>query len=149
MIKTDLAAVNITTNLDRYDDWLTFLNKAAAGDFEMFLLGWGADYPHPFNFFAYHFCDSQFLALGPKDTQLCTNVSDGLTLQTDALRLDAYKWASQRIHDTLPLIPLVNVRTPLVTRRDISGAVPGFFTENYAMSFVPSHWAFLPAIARP
>ena len=114
----------------------------------MFLLGWGADYPHPYDFFGPVLCDS-FIAYGPKDTELCTKAADGLTLQTDALRLGAYQWASQRVHDTLPLIPLVNTRDPLVTRRTISGVAPDFFTVNYQMAFVPSDRIFLPAIAKP
>ena len=70
-------------------------------------------------------------------------------MQTDAQRLDAYKWSSQRVHDTLPLIPLVNASNPLVTRRTISGVVPAILVENYQLAFVPSSWVFLPAFLVP
>ena len=48
-IQADLAAVGISVTINVYDS-NTFLGKVYAGELDLFLLGWGADFMHPDNF---------------------------------------------------------------------------------------------------
>ena len=70
---------------------------------DLYLLGWGADYLHPDNFFNPILCDG-YLAFGPKDNALCDQVQASRAEFNFNNQLTQYQWASRRVYATLPLI---------------------------------------------
>ena len=53
-IQAQLADIGINVTLDLQES-TTFIDNTAAGSVPFYLLGWGADFPDPSNFFDYHF----------------------------------------------------------------------------------------------
>lgn len=132
-LKTDFAAGGITLELLELDS-STFLTRYYAGEVDLFLLGWGADYPHPDNFFRPHFCVGTGAFL-PEDTALCTAIQDALKLGSVANQEQIYRWASRRVHETLPLIPLLNTGSILAIRYNVAGVTPSMIgTESYRLA---------------
>jgi peptide/nickel transport system substrate-binding protein len=146
-IAADLQAVGITTTIIAYES-RTFLDKAANGELDLYLLGWIADYLHPDNFFYPILCDG-YLAFGPKDNALCSQVWASRAEFNFNNQLTQYQWASRRVYDTLPLLPLAHTRTALVTRREILGlSVSPLAIEAYKDATFAVAWAYLPLIRK-
>ena len=53
-IQAQLADIGITANLDLQES-TTLIDNVNSGSLPFYLLGWGADFPDPSNFFDYHF----------------------------------------------------------------------------------------------
>ncbi len=119
-LKTDMEAAGIHLVITEYASG-TFLNKVYAGELDLFLLGWGADIPHPDNFFSPHFCRPA--GFGPIDDELCNQLTTARASPNLAGQETIYRWASRRVHETLPLIPLTNGSSGLTTRFDVVGVV--------------------------
>jgi len=147
VIAADLQAVGITTTITVYESG-TFLAKAANGELDLYLLGWGADYLHPDNFFNPILC-AGYLAFGPKDTELCDQVQASRAEFNFNNQLTQYQWASRRVYDTLPLLPLAHTRSALVTRREILGlSASPMAIEAYKDATFATAWVYLPLIRR-
>lgn len=117
-IAEDLEAAGFHITVIEYES-SEFIEKYSAGELDLFLLGWGADYPHPDNYISPHFCTQT--GFGPLDGELCNMLSGALAEDNLAIQLGIYQWASQRIHDTGRAVPLVHVRSLLLTRYDLGG----------------------------
>jgi ABC-type oligopeptide transport system substrate-binding subunit len=118
------------------------------GELDLYLLGWGADYLHPDNFFNPILCDG-YLAFGPKDNILCDQVQASLAEFNFNNQLTQYQWASRRVYDTLPLLPLAHTRSALVIRREIFGlSASPMATEAYKDATFATAWVYLPLIRK-
>jgi peptide/nickel transport system substrate-binding protein len=127
-IHTDLAAVGIDATVIEMES-SAFLNKVYAGDADLFLLGWFADYPHPANFFVPHFC-ADTLSFGPHDEVLCNELQATMADPDLSSQLTRYRWAAGRVHSTLPALSLVHTNTSLTTRWDVKGLQPSSMSEE-------------------
>src|SRR3990172_3484573 len=144
-IAADLRSVGITVTLVVYESG-TFLTKAANGELDLFLLGWGADYLHPDNFFNPILCEG-YLAFGPKDDTLCTQVQATLAELNFGNQLAQYQWSSRRVSDTLPLLPLAHSRSAVVVRSNVAGLLPSpISAEAYRGVFFVN--VYLPLILK-
>jgi peptide/nickel transport system substrate-binding protein len=121
-IQADLQAVGITTTQVTYD-WGTYLSKIHDGEADLFMLGWGGDNGHPDNFFTPILCD-RYQAFGSRDDALCNQLEAAREEPLFATQVVTYEWASQRVHDTLPLVPIGHSQTSLVLRHNVIGFVP-------------------------
>ena len=119
-LKSDMEAAGIHLIVTEYESG-EFLDKVYAGELDLFLLGWGADYPHPDNFFAPHFC--QPAGLGPVDGTLCSRLDAARAADIEG-QTEIYQWASRRIHDTVPLAPLANSTSWMARRFNVAGVTP-------------------------
>jgi len=145
VIAADLRSVGITVTLVVYESG-TFLTKAANGELDLFLLGWGADYLHPDNFFNPILCEG-YLAFGPKDDTLCTQVQATLAELNFGNQLAQYQWSSRRVSDTLPLLPLAHSRSAVVVRSNVAGLLPSpISAEAYRGVFFVN--VYLPLILK-
>ena len=122
MLKTDFALAGITLDLVELPS-ATLLERVDSGEVDLFLLGWGADYPHPDNYFRWHFCGT-WKSLLPQDTELCAVLQDALVSSDLAEQEAMYQWVSRRVHDTVPVVPLFNGGTLLARRYDVTGVTP-------------------------
>jgi peptide/nickel transport system substrate-binding protein len=146
-IQADLQAVGISATIVTYD-WGTYLSKLAAGEPDLFMLGWSADTGHPFLFFHGLLCGGFHRAFGPYDDDLCSHLESARGELDFAAQVPLYEWASRHIHDTLPLIPIGYVRVPTILRHDVSGyprAVVG--AESLRDVFFSSSTIYLPLAA--
>jgi peptide/nickel transport system substrate-binding protein len=146
-VAADLQAVGITTTITVYESGV-FLDMVRNGELDLYLLGWGADYLHPDNFFNPILCDG-YLAFGPKDNILCDQVQASLAEFNFNNQLTQYQWASRRVYDTLPLLPLAHTRSALVIRREIFGlSASPMATEAYKDATFATAWVYLPLIRK-
>ncbi|MCI0520229.1 MAG: ABC transporter substrate-binding protein, partial [Chloroflexi bacterium] len=111
-----LRAVGITVTVQEYAPG-DFITQMDAGELDLFMIGWGLDYPHPANVFAPLFCDGS-MAYGNEDTALCDQVEAAKAVYDLGQQDIAYQWATHRVRDTLPLIPLTHARIALVVDED-------------------------------
>jgi peptide/nickel transport system substrate-binding protein len=146
-IRADLLAVGINATLIQYESG-EFLDKAMNGELDLFLLGWTQDYAHPDNYFAPILCDN-YLAYGPKDEVLCAFVAAAREEEDFENQLVFYEWASNRVHDTLPLLPIAHPRTLLATRDNVHGLVPALGgIELFGDVWLANAWVHLPLVLR-
>jgi peptide/nickel transport system substrate-binding protein len=85
-----------------------YLDAASAGQLEMFLLGWGADYPDATNFLDYHFGKGASPQFGEKSTKITDLLSQAAQLSDADARLKLYKQANDEIADFVPMVPVAN-----------------------------------------
>ena len=122
-MEADLEAVGISITQVTFD-WSTYLSKVGNGEADLFMLGWGSDNGHPDNFFYPNLCDS-YLRYGPRDDPLCAQLEAARAVANPSTLLGIYQWASQRVHATLPLVPIEHTRPAWVLRRNMFGFEPG------------------------
>lgn len=146
-IKDDLLAVGITVTLNEYPS-TTFLDKYNNGELNLFLIGWGADYPHPYDFLNNILCNS-YLAYGSKDNTLCGMLQNDLTVTDFPTQLATYKAAGLEVNDTLPLLPLAQGRTPLIVRKNVAGVIVSPMNmDSHLRAFYASAFIYLPTVMR-
>lgn len=121
-IELYLDAIGIQTTVIEYDSG-TFINKVYNGELDLFLLGWGADYPHPDNFYAYHFCSGE-RSLGPEDSTLCTSIEQALSETDSSQQMSDYYSIAETIHNSIPLVAIDHPRTALLIHKTVTGLAP-------------------------
>lgn len=122
-IASYLQAVGIQAVVTEYES-NEFLNKWQNGELDLFLLGWTLDYLHPDNFFTPLLCGDFYLGYGPKDEALCDILASARAEPDFTAQEAFYRWATQRVHATLPMQPLVHWNSLLLSRRSVHGLVP-------------------------
>jgi len=86
-----------------------FLQAVDAGTLEgLYLLGWGADYPHVTNFLDTHFGADATLQFGPKIPELVDLLSRAHDIQDEGLRAQYYQLVNETLRLEIPAIPLVH-----------------------------------------
>ena len=130
-VQADLEAVGIHAQLD-LELWTDYLANIAAGNVDLFLLGWVSEYLHPVNFFRPVFCGSRANGFGPLDDLLCSEMGAALADPDLSSQYSRYRWAAGHVHATLPALPLVHTTTWLTVRWDVKGLVASpLGTEAY------------------
>jgi len=137
-IRADLLAVGIDAQLTPMESNL-FLDKVYSGELDLFLLGWGSDYPHPQNFLGGVLCAGD-KAFGEPDAVLCNQLAAAQAEMDFAGQLAGYRAASRRVHETLPLLPLVHPRSAMGTRANVV-LQPSPVAEQYRSAFFAEIWA--------
>jgi ABC-type transport system substrate-binding protein len=132
-MQADLQAVGVTATLVTYD-WGTYLDKVRDGEADLFMLGWLPDYMHPDNYLDGILCGGS-LGYGPQDDALCDQLQAAREEPDFATQVLTYEWASGRVHDTLPLMPIAHSREAIVLRRNVAGFVPEAVGESFASVF--------------
>jgi peptide/nickel transport system substrate-binding protein len=85
-----------------------FLEKSSAGELDGFyMLGWGADYPHPTNFLDYHFAEAnkQFGDVYPEIYEV---LGEAATIGDTATAEPLYAQANNAIRDLVPMVPIAH-----------------------------------------
>jgi peptide/nickel transport system substrate-binding protein len=144
-MQADLQAVGITATLVT-DEWSGYLNKVANGEADLFMLGWLADYGHPHSYLYDILCSG--ISFGPPDDVLCHELSTALTETDPEQQLAFYHWASQRVHDTLPLVPIAHAREAVIVRRNVMGAQPAAFYAASLKDVYLSFPVYLPVVVK-
>ena len=151
-MQADLQAVGITATRVTYS-WSTYLTKVNNGEADLFMLGWIGDNGHPDNSFYPLLCD-RYQAYGPRDDTLCNQVQAARGESDFNTLVGMYKQIGQRVHDTLPLLPVAHTRTPLILRGNVAGLVPAVLGAHsfqkvfFASSQVDSWIDLSPDVSR-
>lgn len=147
-IREDLLAVGINATLVEYTT-SEIITKFYAGELDLFLLGWAADYLHPDNFFTPNFCSPSNLGFGPQDSALCALLESASADPDAADQLALYQQASARVMEVLPALPLAHPTPLVVARRNITGLAPSpMGLEWYKPVFLASDWNYLPSLQK-
>ena len=103
-LQAQLADIGITANLDLQES-TTLIDNVNSAQLPFYLLGWGADFPDPSNFFDYHF--------GPEQIQFGTGFPDvheviaAAGSETDPdVRLETYQQLNPLLAEHIPVVPI-------------------------------------------
>ena len=100
----------------------TYLTNSSKGQFPLFLLGWGADYPDVTNFLDYHFGSGANDAFGKKFDDIGALLKQGSAEPDLAKREALYGQANDLIAKHVMMIPVAHVNSALAFKADVEGA---------------------------
>lgn len=85
-----------------------FLDESSAGNLDgMYMLGWGADYPHPTNFLDYHFAESN-LQFGDTFPEIYEPLVAASQIGDPAEAASLYEEANNAIKALVPMVPMTH-----------------------------------------
>jgi peptide/nickel transport system substrate-binding protein len=119
-IQAQLAEVGIETEIVQMESG-AFLDAADAGELELHLLGWGADYPDATNFLDFHFGAGSSDQFGAKFDDITTNLTAGAQLGDPEERYPFYVAANEAIRDNVPMVPIAHGASAVAYRAEITG----------------------------
>jgi ABC-type transport system substrate-binding protein len=132
-IQAQLAEIGINITPQEVESG-TFIPAATAGEYELTMLGWGADYPDATNFLDYHFNNPTQLQFGAPDPTLQDLLSQAAQLSDPAARLALYKQANDEITAFVPMVPIANGGSADAYQARIANAyVSGFGATQFAL----------------
>jgi len=118
-IQAQLAAVKINVTLRALPS-AEFFAALEAGEAGAFLLGWGADYADPTNFYNPHFIDYA-ARLGRPYAEIEAALRAAAEVADPAARQAQYDLVNQLIKDSVPLIPLAQRGSATAWHNAITG----------------------------
>lgn len=120
-IQAQLAALGVNVTIDVQESG-TFLDNASAGNLEMFLLGWGADYPDATNFLDSHFGTGANDSFGTKWDDITSKLQAAASLSDPDARNALYAEANNAIKTHVPMIPVAHGGSATVWGANVEGA---------------------------
>jgi peptide/nickel transport system substrate-binding protein len=103
-----------------------FIDVSGNGEYGMYLLGWGADYPHVSNFLDYHFGEGnpQFGAVYP---DIYDNLVEAGSLGDPAEAAPLYEAANNAIKANVPMVPIAHGASADAALATLEGAASPVF----------------------
>ncbi|HYK74299.1 MAG TPA: ABC transporter substrate-binding protein [Pseudoneobacillus sp.] len=126
VVQADLAKIGVKANIKTID-WSTYVQKAAAGEFTAFMMGWTGDNGDPDNFL-YTLLDKD--AIGSNNNayyssdELHEILIKAQTITDQAERNELYKQAQVIIHEDAPWVPLTHSIPLLAASKDLKNYIP-------------------------
>ena len=114
-----------------------FIEESGAGRLDgMYLLGWGADYPHITNFLDYHFgaANTQFGVQSPTYTDLLVK---GAQIGIPADAESIYVQANNAIREFVPMIPIAHGGSATAYRADVTNPQASPLGNEYFAAMDP------------
>lgn len=99
----------------------TFLDNASNGKLEIFLLGWGADYPDATNFLDAHFGTGANDSFGMKFDDITSALTKAASLSDQAERNKLYAEANNAIKKHVPMVPVAHGGSATAFKADVTG----------------------------
>jgi ABC-type transport system substrate-binding protein len=123
--------LGITVAIEQ-EDFGLFLRDIDDGDFEMFSLGWIADYPDPQNFLDIKLHSESANNEAGYSNPAVDSLLDQAERETDeAARLDLYQQAEELIVDDMPWAPLYHGKASYLVKPYVEGfVIPPFVIPN-------------------
>ncbi|SET71520.1 peptide/nickel transport system substrate-binding protein [Salinibacillus kushneri] len=126
VIQQSFAEIGVTANLQTVD-WATYIEDAAAGEFDAFLLGWTGDNGDADNFI-YTLLDKDSIGSNNNthyaNDELHDILIEAQTITDQEQRNELYKKAQEIIHEDAPWIPLVHSTPVVAAKSSVTGYVP-------------------------
>ncbi len=120
-IQAQLKQLGVNVTIDVQESG-TFLDNASKGNVEIFLLGWGADYPDATNFLDAHFGTGANDSFGTKFTDITSKLTEAASLSDQAARNKLYAEANTLIKQHVPMIPVAHGGSATVYAAGTTGA---------------------------
>jgi ABC-type transport system substrate-binding protein len=120
-LQSQLAQLGITATIDVQESG-TFLDNASKGNLEMFLLGWGADYPDQTDFLDAHFGKGANDSFGTKFTDLTSALAQAAGLSDQTARNKLYAQANNLVKQHVPMIPVAHGGSGAAYKATVTGA---------------------------
>lgn len=120
-IQAQLKQVGINATIDVQESG-TFLDNASNGNLEMFLLGWGADYPDATNFLDSHFGTGANDSFGAKFEDVTSKLQEAASLSDVEQRKKLYSEANTAIKQHVPMIPVAHGGSATAYKATVDGA---------------------------
>jgi peptide/nickel transport system substrate-binding protein len=133
-IQAQLAECNIRATINVMESG-SFLDAAAAGELEMGLLGWLADFPDPTNFLDFHFTGTgsgeQFGTPFPDIVDL---LNQAAVLSDAGQRQQLYNQVNDLIKLHVPMVPIAHGGSAMAALADVQGLLASPLNEEeYAL----------------
>ena len=111
-----------------------FIEASSAGDLDgLYLLGWGADYPHITNFLDYHFGRAN-LQFGDPHPEIYELLEQGAQIADPAEAEAIYTDANNAIRELVPMVPIAHGGSGVAYLADVAEAqVSPLGNENMAV----------------
>ena len=85
-----------------------FIDESTNGRYDgLYLLGWGADYPHVTNFLDFHF-GKTYAGFGTPHPEIYELLDEGATIADAAVAAPVYEAANNAIRELVPMVPIAN-----------------------------------------
>jgi ABC-type transport system substrate-binding protein len=120
-IQSQLAAIGINATIDVQESG-TFLDNASNGNLEIFMLGWGADYPDMTNFVDAHFGAGANDSFGTKWDDITSTLAEAASLSDQDARNALYATANNAIREHVPMIPVAHGGSATAWTASVTGA---------------------------
>jgi len=142
-IQAQLKEIGINVTIDQQESG-TFLDNASNGNLEIFLLGWGADYPDATNFLDSHFGTGANDSFGTKHTDVTGPLAEAASLSDQTARNALYAQANTAIKTHVPMIPVAHGGSATVYGAAVEGAHSSpLGNETFKVMSVPGKDTFV------
>ncbi|MCB9155471.1 MAG: peptide ABC transporter substrate-binding protein, partial [Caldilineae bacterium] len=114
-----------------------FIAESSAGNLDgLYLLGWGADYPHITNFLDYHFgrANPQF---GDPHPEIYELLEQGAQIADPAAAEAIYTDANNAIRELVPMVPMAHGGSGVAYLADVEGAQASPLGNEYMAAMKP------------
>ncbi len=135
-IQAQLAEVGIKVTIEKVESG-PYLDSVAAGEQDLYLNGWGMDYPDATNFYDFHFASDQ-IRFGNEWPDLVKELKAAGQTGDPAERQVHYDEANRLIKEYVPMIPLAHGTTANAMKADVDNVVMGPLNENFEQMTNPS-----------
>ena len=126
VVQESFSKIGVKVNI-KTEDWATYLDNAAKGKFDAYMLGWTGDNGDADNFL-YNLLDKDSIGANNYSRYSNDKVHEILIkAQSEidpAKRNELYKQAQVLIHDDAPWIPLVHSTPLMAAGKDVAGYLP-------------------------
>lgn len=120
-LQAQLAEANIRVTINVMESG-SFLDAASNGDLQMFMLGWGADYPDATNFLDYHFGKGSNASYGDHWPEIEDKLAEAAALSDLDARNEIYAEVNELIKMHVPMVPIAHGASGTAFRADVEGA---------------------------
>lgn len=120
-LQAQLAPLGINVTIDVQESG-TFLDNASKGNLEMYLLGWGADYPDQTDFLDYHFGKGASGQFGPKFSDITSLLTQAAALSDPTQRAALYGQVNTLLTQHVPMVPVAHGGSAAVFLATVAGA---------------------------
>lgn len=132
-IQSQLKNLGINATIDVQESG-TFLDNASKGNLEMYLLGWGADYPDQTDFLDYHFGTGASDQFGTKFNDITSVLKQAGSITDANQRKQLYAQANNLVKQHVPMVPIAHGASATVFKASVQGAYAGpLANEQFAV----------------
>ncbi len=128
-IQAQLAEIGIRVTLDKVESG-PYNQSVAAGEQDLFLYGWGMDYPDSTNFYDYHFA-SNAVRFGAEYPDLVAAIKAAALLSDPVERQKHYDEANALIKLHMPVVPVAHGATANAFLASVGNVKIGPLNENF------------------
>ncbi len=119
-IQSQLAQIGVKVTLEPIESG-KFLASVAAGEQGMFMLGWGADYPDPTNFYDFHFTGAS-KNFGDVYPDLVDAIHAAGQVADPTERTKLYTKVAELVKQHVPMVPVAHGTNGIAYKATVDGA---------------------------